>query len=197
MPLSYLRERFGIAADIPVIQDERTRFTLGGVVWRGKQDPPNADEFYADFQPHWWQRAKIRSAIKWDSPEMLKIHAARLFLNCTTAHASNVLVNAAGRLFSIDHADCARTSGEEIDLLFANVKPGTRAFDALHVVCALREADVCGIFGEAAGYYLDRLRRWKRLFAEATLRAGGPLYSEPSAAYNRQRGNFSRHRWNG
>lgn len=164
VPLSYLREQFGISAEIPVIEDGRTRVTMGGVLWKGKADPPNAGEFYADFQPHWWERAKIREAIKWDSEPMLKIHAARLFLGCTTAHASNILVNAEGQLFSIDHADVARTDGSEIDLLFQNVRPGTVAFDALGMVARLPVVAVRD-YGEAGPYYLDRLRKWKRLYS--------------------------------
>jgi hypothetical protein len=139
------------------------------ILWQGKAVPTWL--FWDFVPPDDW--SAIRAAIKWDSEPMLRIHAARLFLGCTTAHASNILIDAAARLYSIDHADIAKTDGAEIDLLFANVKAGTVAFDCLHLPCTLEEATVREIFGESAAYYVERLRQWKRLYAEATLRAMG------------------------
>jgi hypothetical protein len=175
VPLSFLREHFGIDGGFPTVRANEWgsgTYPMNGVIFKGKPAMPGAAEFYGAFVlPA--DTSAIRAAIKWDSEAMLKIHAARLFLSATCAHASNVLVNAAGQLFSIDHADVAKTDGSEIGMLFANVKPGTRAFDALHQVCTLSELAVREIFPrESAAYYIERLRKWRRNFSRATTASG-------------------------
>jgi hypothetical protein len=161
VPISFLRQHYGIAPDIPVIESDGMRFTMNGIIWRGKPALAGAAEFYGDFRPpsDW---SAILEAVSWDSAPMLKIHAARLFLGATTAHASNILVNAAAQLFSVDHADLAKTDGSEIDMLFEHVAKGTRAWDALYLIAALSEPIVEGIFAETSDHYIARLRRWRR-----------------------------------
>jgi hypothetical protein len=170
IPLSLLRTRYNIGGGYPVINAVEWgggTWAMNGVIFKGKPAIPGADEFFADFAlPA--DTSAIREVIRWDSEPMLRIHAARLFLSATCAHASNILIDSAARLYSIDHADCAKTSGEEIDLLFQNVRPGTKAFDTLHQVCTLSEFTVREIFPrESAGYYVQRLRKWRRNFSRA------------------------------
>jgi hypothetical protein len=116
---------------------------------------------------------------------MLAIHAARLFLGATTAHTSNILVDAEGHLYSIDHEYCSRTDGEELRILFDNIKRDTDAFNALRGVAELHEETLRGFLEDLpvpAGvrwfkwplgsrektidYYLNRLRLWKARFEE-------------------------------
>jgi len=170
VPLSFLREHFGIDGGYPIINADEWgsgTWSMNGVIFKGKPAMPGAEQFFADFVlPA--ETSAIRAAVKWDSPGMLRIHAARLFAAMTCAHSSNILIDRDARLYSIDHADVARTSGEEIDLLFASVRPGTVAFDSLHIVCTLSELAVREIFPrETAGYYVQRLRKWRRNFSRA------------------------------
>lgn len=81
-------------------------------------------------------------------------------------------VDAQAQLYSIDHADVAKTDGAEIDLLFANVAPGTRAWEALRPIQMLGGKALVEIFGESAAHYLERLRCWKRSFAERGCASG-------------------------
>ena len=118
---------------------------------------------------------KIQEAIQWGSQAMLAIHAARLFLACSAAHAGNVLVDADGKLYSVDHECVAQTSGEELELLFDNVERGTRAWNALAGVASLSHDDVVDLFSgvpddahwplgskeKTVNYFTGRLDYWK------------------------------------
>jgi hypothetical protein len=120
----------------------------------------------------------IRAAIEWNSDPMLAIHAARLFLGCSAAHAGNVLVDANAKLYSIDHEFCVPTDGADLDTLFKHMKKGTRAWRALGAVAALEPADVERLFDdlplcvtwplrskyETVFYFLERLDFWKAAY---------------------------------
>jgi hypothetical protein len=193
--LFYLRKFYNVAAEKPfsmplsLIPDQFSPFwAFTKTLWLGKCQVPNAREFYADFKPpeDW---SAVKRAIAWDSDQALAIHAARFFLSATTAHSSNLLVDAEGNLSTIDFEYCARTPGDELKKLFENVIPGTRAFEALRPVAELRNWDIRGLFDDlpewvwwplgskeaTVEHYLSRLRKWQKLFSER----GG---SEPSCS---------------
>jgi hypothetical protein len=152
--------------------DQISRFLAHGK----RSDSLNYAEFYADFKPpeDW---TAVKAAIAWNSEEALAIHAARLFLGCTTAHTGNMLVDSEGHLSTIDFEFCRKTDGEEIRQLFANVRPGTRAWEALRGVAGLTTAQIFGLFEGAADYFrspmgnrldaqlyfLKRLGLWKEM----------------------------------
>jgi hypothetical protein len=153
------------------------RFTTA--LWLGKDSLPDAREFYSDFEPpaDW---GAVKRAIEWDSDQVLAIHAARLFLCTTAAHTSNLLVDPEGGLYTIDFEYCARTAGEELDKLFANVVPGTRAFESLRPISKLGKLEIDELFEgfpewvewplgnqqATVEHYLSRLAKWKKLFSE-------------------------------
>ncbi len=162
--LRWLAERHDIRSTYPWPRgadlDQRCAFHVTrATIEAGKFLPP--DGFYADFEPK--RLPRIRAAAQWNSFEQLGICAARLFLACGAAHIGNILCDGAGRLYSIDHADCDLTDGSEIDLLFESVARGTKSFQALARVAELTDADVLAIFpSEVLAHYAARLRRWKR-----------------------------------
>jgi hypothetical protein len=208
IPLSFLRTHYGIdtgrIAFAPI--EDRPELDLSGcgmvwdllprlrggwievrekisdIIWNGKAELQNAHEFFSDFvPPEDW--SAVRRAIAWDSDQMLAIHAARLFLGMSIAHLSNVLVDPEGRLYSIDHEFCSATDGEELRILFDNVKPGTRASKALRGVAELTEEKLRELFDDlpvppgvrwfcwpmgsrekTVEHYLERLRLWKQRF---------------------------------
>ena len=182
--LFYLRKFYGIAAEkplsmpLPLIPDQFSPFwAFTTTLWLGKCQMPNACKFYADFSPpaDW---SAVRRAIAWDSDQALAIHAARFFLSATTAHSSNLLVDAEGNLSTIDFEYCARTPGDELEKLFENVIPGTRAFESLRPISRLGRGEIAGLFDglpecvwwplgsqqATVEHYLSRLRKWQRLF---------------------------------
>jgi len=147
------------------------------VLYLGRQEIANAEHFFRDFVlPD--DLTNIKAAIEWDSPQMLAIHAARLFLGCSTAHAGNVLVDANGKLYSIDHEICECTNGGELAALFKYTKKVTRAWRVLAGVAALEPTDVERLFDdlpeqvtwplrskyETVYYFLERLDFWKKHF---------------------------------
>ncbi len=151
------------------------------IMFFGKPELPEAPiSFYSDFRPSLLDWPTIREATKWDSDQALVIHAARFFLACSSAHASNLLVDPEGKLYVIDFEFCTLTDGSEIELLFNSVKHGTRAFRALAGVAQLTEKQVAELFedlprvawplgseAKTAEHYCERLRLWKRLYAGA------------------------------
>lgn len=192
VPISYLRTNYGISAEpwnFRLSEAGEGLLSLFGrvpvpeVLFRGKADITAASEFYSDFSlPE--DLSAIKAAIAWNSPASLSLHAARLFLATTTAHASNILVDARGKLYSIDHETCARTDGEELVQLFENILPDTAAFESLRNVARLSEKQVGSLFDgfereasanwfhwpmvtqkKTAEHFINRLRLWKRLFA--------------------------------
>lgn len=138
-----------------------------------KQTPPG---FFGDFvEPVHWD--DIRAAVQWDSVDRLRIHAARLFLGTTAAHAGNILVDRDGRLYSVDHEFCACLDGAEIAEAAKHVKPNTKARRALERVSRLTEtaidralrgisADqfVLGSRERTADYFKNRLELFRRHF---------------------------------
>jgi hypothetical protein len=90
----------------------------------------------------------LRAAIAWDSPQMLLLHAARLFLGCSAAHASNILVDAGGKLYSIDHELCEHTDCSEFRWLAENVRRGTRAWAAMQTVGAIEYSQLESLFDD-------------------------------------------------
>jgi hypothetical protein len=172
IPLARLRDRFGIdRRDFSYLLEVQgrphPRMSFEPTLFAGKPPIPGANEFYSDFAaPQDW--SAVRTNIEWDSFAMLRIHAARLFLCSTTAHASNILVDAAGTLYSIDHADCVVTSGTELPALAQAVAPGTRAHEALRSISSLSERQLAMLFndGRIFRHYARRLERWKQVFAE-------------------------------
>lgn len=208
IPLSFLRKQYGVDSEkieittaenaIPPPTDTITLSTGVGtitlpargitafIIWAGKLELRNAAEFYSDFlQPTDW--SAVRHAIAWDSSEMLAIHAARLFLGCSMAHTSNVLVDPEGRLYSIDHEFSIATDGDDLYILFNDIKCGTRAFEALRGVAELTEEKVRELFEDlpvpsgarwfrwplgskekTVEYFLTRLRLWKLGFEKVS-----------------------------
>jgi hypothetical protein len=211
VPLSFLRTRYGVDAgeaqftpadDVmpapfvprwPLVRmdPERVPLSVGLVadlaglkelIWKGKPELANAEEFFADFTlPQ--DTSAIKRSVRWNSYDMLAIHAARIFLGASLAHLSNVLVNSDGRLFSIDHEFCAATDGEDLRTLFNDMHPRTRAFAALRGVAELGEKKLRELFEDLAvpagtrwfrwplgskektiDYYVNRLRYWKLRF---------------------------------
>jgi hypothetical protein len=81
----------------------------------------------------------IREAIKWNGEKMLTVHAARCLLGISAAHAGNVLVDATGKLYSIDHELTVKTDFSEFKYLTASVRRNTRAWGALEVVTSVNE----------------------------------------------------------
>ena len=184
IPLFYLGEFFGIKPDVPVIPEYEldwatSRHHLSGLeklriyLYLGKNQIPDAREFYSDFEPPADWRP-IEEVTRWDSNPMLRIHAARLFLGATTAHVSNLLVDNKANLYTIDTEYCLATTNEDLEKLFSNIVPETRAFEALRPVSELNEYEVTGMFDELpeVGWplgskkktvedYLSRLRKWK------------------------------------
>ena len=187
VPLFYLVEFYDIKPDFPTVPGYSTAWARADyhlnamermriAIFLGKDQVPEAREFYADFQPpsDW---APIREAIAWNSDPMLRIHAARLFLGATTAHVSNLLVDNKANLYTIDTEYCLATTSEDLDRLFENIVPHTRAFYALSPVAELREFEVAELFDElpevgwplgskekTVEHYTKRLRKWKGLF---------------------------------
>lgn len=161
-------------------------FNLTALLRYGKDELPNAAEFYSDFvPPRDW--SPVLSTIAWDSNQSLAIHAARLFLATSLAHGSNLLIDAEGRLYTIDFELCSAADGRDLGLLSAAIVPGTRAFHALRPVGKLSEDQVRGLFEglpemipggkprwftwplgskeKTAAHYVDRLRLWKQFFS--------------------------------
>jgi len=124
-------------------------------------------------------RSKIQEVVEWDSAPMLAIHAARLFLGCSAGHAGNILVDADGKLYSIDHESCAHTNGEELELLFDNVQRDTRAWRSLAGVASLSHEDIASLFSaipddahwplgdkaKTVDYFCGRLTYWRWRYA--------------------------------
>ena len=151
----------------------------------GRFECCSRSNFFGDFAPP-RDRSALQGAIAPDSPEILAIHAARIFLGCSCGHASNVLVDVRGRLHSIDHESVMSWNefmNQDIVFLISQcVKQGTPAFNAIERVAELREDQVAALFDDLpeskwAGpggtpwylgsrnqtehYFLKRLRIWK------------------------------------
>lgn len=180
-----LREIYGISS--PVISiPEKTRFVASDweyltkathAVTVGHETLPNAREFFSDFVlPR--DTTALQNAIRWNSFEMLKIHSARLFLGCSTAHSGNILVDSTGKLFSVDHENVVSTNSRELVTLFKYTKRKTSAWDALASVASLEADAIETLFADfpaehmpgchreskyaVVEYFLDRLELWKR-----------------------------------
>lgn len=124
--------------------------------------------------------SEIKKVIQWDSDPMLRIHAARLFLGCSTAHAGNVLVDADANLYSIDHESVQKFDGEDLVWLFDSIVPHTRAWLSLGNVCSLSEQNICDMLSDlpdntvwplgsadaTRAYFTKRLNYWQRRFFE-------------------------------
>ncbi len=123
----------------------------------------------------------IIEAINWNSEAMLAIHSARLFLGSTVAHSGNVLVDASGRLYSVDHELVTQTDHSEFKMLDRNVRHGSRAHRALKPIARIKEYQLEELFlGLPAGvewplgsleitlsYFRVRLAFWRALFGGA------------------------------
>lgn len=172
--LTALRNRFGITAPLPgngltaslteefaieanraglistdaLVADERLysdRSLVQDVMMLVRIGKDDGGRF--DFRPpaDW---APVQTAIAWGSEPMLLIHAARAFLACSTAHAGNILVDANGKLYSVDHECCSVTDGMELELLARHVKPGTRAAKALKRIAEIQEREIRELFDD-------------------------------------------------
>lgn len=137
---------------------------------------PDPAVFYADFSlPA--SPEKIMSAIRWNSPQMTEIHAARLLLGCSLAHAGNVCVDERGGLYSIDHANISFTENDA-EVLSENLPRGSQVRSVVaHVVSRLKPTDIAPLFhnlpdlpwplGTRAAtvrYFQQRLRSFQERF---------------------------------
>ena len=96
----------------------------------------NGRQFYADFTlPR--DTRKIREAIEWNGKPRLKINAARLLFGISTAHIGNILVDAAGNLFSIDHESMVVRDGSDVELLAENVRRPSLAESVIRTMVSL------------------------------------------------------------
>ena len=138
---------------------------------------PDAKQFFSDFQPA--NLETIKAAIQWNSEQMLKLHAGRLLLGCTLAHAGNVLVDGVGRLYSIDHEKIERSDGSDIEMLARHMKPGTRARRAVcDVANVLQPEAIWQLFDEVGldwplgsrsatiEYFENRVRKFQEHFQQ-------------------------------
>ena len=166
-----------LLTDENLLTDDVLCRNVNAFLYFGRDQSPEG--FFSDFvPPEDW--TPIRNAIAADSDQMLLIHAARAFLACTTAHSGNILVDASGKLYSIDHERCEVTDGREIDLLAENVKPGTRAAAALRKISASLDtaivrglfdnlpAEICWPLGtreKTVEHYLNRFQLWRTVFS--------------------------------
>lgn len=177
-----LRYQFGIASDIPDfytegardVENEMLDIIASGLV-SGHQNSYVVNDFILPADT-----SAIRQAIAWDSEPTLRIHAARLFLNCPAAHGGNILTDADGRLYSIDHERCLLSDGEELRMLFDNIRPFTKPWYALGDVCSLSEQNICDMLSDlpdgitwplgsldaTRAYFTKRLNYWQRRFFE-------------------------------
>lgn len=135
-----------------------------------------ADKLFVAFTPTEAEMPEIRRAIHWNSPAYLRIHAARTLLSLTTAHFSNVLTTRDARLFSIDNDTGYFEGGEDIEMLFCNVRRLTEVrkilddiADALterdirDAIAALPQHPAVGPTEELESYFVERLRLWRKL----------------------------------
>ena len=214
--LSYLKDRFDLVKELPlrnlsVMFSERVQGLFTGsemenwaevnqqyesIVHKAiGKSCPKAYSFYFGYSP--LNHEKIRAACAWDSPQFLKISAARVFLGCSAPHYSNVLCTQEGRLVSIDHCMVVTDNGESVRMIFEHTKTGTLAFDALRYVARLTEKDIqeaiaevprhpaCGSPPDALernlravrDYYIAQLTLWKKLLSEAEENADGSVVS--------------------
>lgn len=151
----------------------------------GREHLDNPADFFADFVPpaDW---SAIQSAIQWDSEPMLKLHAARLFLGTSTAHAGNVMVDQDAKLYSIDHEFCALNSErEDLHMLAQHIQRNSKSWAALQPVAKLTERDIESLFvglpqeihwpmktlEGTLSYYRVRLLTWKGLFGASFSKA--------------------------
>lgn len=138
---------------------------------------PDAKQFFSDFQPA--NMEVIKAAIAWNSEQMLKLHAGRLLLGCTLAHAGNVLVDGAGRLYSIDHEKIEHSDGSDIEMLAQHMKPGTRAWRAVCDVANVSQPEAIWQLFDDVGldwplgsrsatveYFENRVRRFQEHFQQ-------------------------------
>jgi hypothetical protein len=136
-----------------------------------------ADGLYVNFKPTPEELQAIRRAAAWHGEQYLKLCAARVFLGCSTPHASNVLVTRDAQLISIDHATAHAENGEDLGMLFRFVRRDSLAFSVLGDVATLNESDIraavseipkhpaCGSIDGLAEYFTRRLELWKALYS--------------------------------
>jgi hypothetical protein len=111
------------------------------------------------------------------------IHAFRAFLYCSYAHSSNVLVDTAGNLHSIDHEKLVYADGtKDIAELFEAVRHSSKVMRACCQISQLTRGDIerslsgiderfwhgePAVFnsrGPALEYLCGRLAAWRRHF---------------------------------
>ena len=103
-----------------------------------KHHDVRADKFYSGFNPSPAEIDRIKLAMALDGVQYLSIAIARVFLGCTcTPHFGNILVNKAGELISIDHANAEFEDGEELKRMFDFIDRGSELFKILGGVCLL------------------------------------------------------------
>ncbi|MGH9757598.1 MAG: hypothetical protein ACRD4M_07655 [Candidatus Acidiferrales bacterium] len=187
--LDFVRRTFGILHESPVDQVmdeicekmtrayERSAARIASALGKGC---PAADNFYSDFKPTAEQLSRIRNAARWDSPEYLRICAARLFCGISAPHAGNVLTTMNGRLVSLDHCAARREDGEDLWMLFRFIRRDSDAFKILGEISAITEQNIwdsvaeipdhtaCGSTAELADYFIERLRLWQSLFGDGS-----------------------------
>ncbi len=139
-----------------------------------------ADTLYSKFSPTPVEVEQIKLAMDLEGAQYLSIAAARVFLGCTcTPHFGNILVNKAGKLFSIDHSDAEFRDGEEIKGMFDFIGRDSRLLKVLSGVADLTESDIresveaipkhpaCRSISGLAKYFCERLKLWKKLYSVA------------------------------
>jgi hypothetical protein len=121
-------------------------------------------------------------AASWNSPQRILGHAFRALLRSTFGHSSNTLVTTYGQLVHIDFEKMVYSDGtDDIELLRSHVERSSKVVAACKQVGQLNGRDIHdalagiperfwaegGVFDnptDAAAYFCDRLRVWKRCF---------------------------------
>ena len=172
-----LRCQYGIEGeniDIPIL-GEMSHCCVIQQLLQGHQKSLRS-EFFGEFKlPE--NTDRIRSAIAWNAPPLLKLICARLFLGTTAVHGGNVLIDAQAKLYSIDHENVMFTPGSELTNLAVTLSPGSRVRLAALDVAALTSADIENLFSDlpelhwplgdraqTVRYYQNRLTTWKQAF---------------------------------
>lgn len=165
-------EDFGVPTSFPLYQIERMI----------NKACPLSRCFYEDFTATDESRLKVLAAAAWDSFPRCAIMAWRHLVWSTYPHNSNLLVTRDGTLYSIDHEKLiVADSPNDIERLATFVRHSEKLMRSCQRTTRITEADVITALkkvpawawspdyalhtvDDAADYFIDRLRTWKKTF---------------------------------